>query len=112
MLYFCTPYLAFVLTISKYITTENGVTPRVHANTRRVPKHTASIEDTQQAVNFITNTAAVHALPLPGRNRTNKDERYLLLPSDMTKDFVFRQCILEWCLHVNILTHQKFNLIS
>ena len=69
----------------------NGVTPRIHANTHCAPKHTASMEDTKRAVTFITNVAAVQALPLPGRNRTNKDERYLLLPSDMTKAFVFKK---------------------
>ena len=66
----------------------NGVTPRIHANTHCAPKHTASMEDTQRAVTFITNVAALHALSLPGRNRTNEDECYLLLPSDMTKAFV------------------------
>ena len=63
----------------------------IHANTHCAPKHTASMEDTQRAVSFITNMAAVHALPLPGRNRTNRDERYLLLPSDMMKAFVFKK---------------------
>ena len=63
-----------------------GVTPRLHG-----PIHIATMEDTRRAVAFITNMAAVHALPLPGRNRTNKDERYLLLPSDMTKAFVYRK---------------------
>ena len=63
------------------------VLPHIH----RALKHTASMEDTQRAVTFITNMAAVHALPLPGRNRTNKDERYLLLPSDLTKAFIFKK---------------------
>ena len=42
----------------------NGVTPRIHANTHCAPKHTASMDDTQRAVTFITNMAAVRALPL------------------------------------------------
>jgi len=49
------------------------------------------MEDTQRAITFITNMASIHALPLPGRNRTNKDERYLLLPCDITKAFVYRK---------------------
>ena len=66
-----------------------GVTPRVYGNTHHAPKHTASMEDTNRAVIFVPNMVAVHALPLPGQNHTNKDEQYLLLPSDMTKAFVY-----------------------
>ena len=68
-----------------------GVTSCIHGNTHRAPKHTASMEDTKRVVTFITNMAAIHALPLPGRKCTNQDERYLLLPSDMTIAFVYRK---------------------
>ena len=62
---------------------KNGVTPRIHGNTHRAPKHTTNME--------VTNMASIHALPLPGRNPTNKDERFLLLPCDITKAYVYRK---------------------
>ena len=70
---------------------KNGVTPRIHGNTHRAPKHTTSMKDTKKAVSFITNMASIHALPLAGRNPTNKDERFLLLLYDITKAYVYRK---------------------
>ena len=49
------------------------------------------MEDTKKAMSFITNMASIHVLPLPGRNPTNKDERFLLLPCDITKTYVYRK---------------------
>ena len=45
-------------------------------------------------MSFITDMASIHALPLPGRNPTNKDERFLLLPCDITKAYVYRKYTL------------------
>ena len=70
-----------------------GVSPRTHANTKRTPKHGPSFEDNTNAVNFIKHFASVHAIPLPGCQCDNKDEKYLLLPSDMAKAFVHKRYI-------------------
>ena len=45
----------------------------------------------QKSYVFFRNMASVHALPLPGRYPTNKDEQYLLLPCDITKAYVYRK---------------------
>ncbi len=74
-----------------------GITPRIHGNTKRRPKHGASYEDTTNAVTFIENFASLHAMPLPGRQRGNFDEKYLLLPSDMNKTYVHKKYI-EACI--------------
>ena len=70
-----------------YDTCSCAISPRIHGNTKRRPKHGASFEDTTRAVTFIKNFAAIHAMPLPGRQRGNRDEKYLLLPSDKCKAF-------------------------
>lgn len=48
-----------------------GLSPRIHGNTKRRPRHGASFEDTIKAVTFIKNFATIHAMPLPGRQRGN-----------------------------------------
>ena len=68
-----------------------GVSPRIHGNTKRSPKHGASYEETTNAVTFIKNFATIHAMPLPGWQRGNIDKKYLLLPSDMSKTFVHKK---------------------
>ena len=89
------------------MTSMESLLDRFHGNTQHAPKHTATMEDTRGAVTFIINMAAVHGLPLPGRNRTNKDERYLLLPSDMTKAFVYRKYSEQKCTLCGIPGHNK-----
>ena len=72
--------------------TENGLTLRVHGNTKRLPANTVPFSDTQNIVHFISNFAAIHALPLPGRIPGQySDEKALLRPIDMTKRYVYRQ---------------------
>ena len=88
----------------------HGVTPRRHGNLGRSPKHALSLAQTQSIVLFLRNFASVHALPLPGRVPGNFDERYVLLPSDMSKRFVYRKyeeaCSLEKCV-----SRRKFETI-
>ena len=88
----------------------HGVTPRRHGNLGRSPKHALSLAQTQSIVLFLCNFASVHALPLPGRVPGNFDERYVLLPSDMSKRFVYRKyeeaCSLEKCV-----SRRKFETI-
>ena len=74
----------------------DGISPRIHGNTKRHPKHAASYEDTTDAVTFVKNFATIHAMLLPGRQRGNIDEKYLL-PSDMSKAFVHKKYV-ETCL--------------
>ena len=46
---------------------ENGLTPRVHGNTNKKPKHAISFLSTEYVVRFLYSFAEQHALLLPGR---------------------------------------------
>ena len=68
---------------------EHGVVPRRHGNTRRLPANTA---ETESVVAFIKHFSTIHALTLPGRMPGQySDEKALLLPSNMSKRYVYRQ---------------------
>ena len=67
-----------------------GLTMSRHGNSGRLPKHTCSIEQVQEVKSFIVNYARAHGLPVPGR-LPNAKGKVLLLPSDMSKMFVFRK---------------------
>ena len=72
--------------------TQNGLTPRRHGNTKHLPANTVPFSVTNDVVQFITNFATLHALPLPGRiPGLYSDEKALLLPSEMSKRFVYRE---------------------
>lgn len=44
-----------------------GLVPRIHGNTKRLPKNTRPKQDTFRALGFIDNMSEIHGLPLPGR---------------------------------------------
>ena len=46
---------------------ENGLAPRRHSNTRRLPPNTISFTDTQRVVEFLHSYAEANAILLPGR---------------------------------------------
>ena len=67
----------------------------MHGNIKRLPANAISLEWTRSIYKFIENFATVHALPLPGRlPHQYSDEKALLLPTHMTKRFVYR----EYCV--------------
>ena len=71
---------------------KHGLTPRIHGNTKRLPANTIPFTKTQSIIKFIEHFATVHALPLPGRLPGQySDEKALLLPSYMSKRYVYRQ---------------------
>lgn len=71
---------------------QNGLTSRAHGNTKRLPYNTLPFSQTEDVVQFIKTFANLHALPLPGRIPGQYTyEKALLLPSDMTKRFVYWQ---------------------
>ena len=70
--------------------TKEGLTVSKHGNSGRVPKHTCTFEQINAVKTFIENYASAHGLPVPGRLANTKD-KVLLLPSDMSKMFVFRK---------------------
>ena len=70
-----------------------GISNRVHKNAQRRPHNQTSFEVTTRVKEFIELFADNHALPLPGRLPSYKDYRVMLLPSDMTKVFVYNHYI-------------------
>ena len=69
---------------------ENGLTVRVHGNTRKRPYNRTDSDEIEKVKRFIEQFADNHAMPLPGRHPTHKDYRVMLLPSDMTKSAVYQ----------------------
>jgi hypothetical protein len=70
----------------------HGLVPRVHGNAKRLPANAISFDKTKSVIKFISNFAAIHALPLPGRLPGQFNfEKALLLPSQMSKRYVYRQ---------------------
>ena len=67
-----------------------GLTPRVHGNTRRLPKQ---LEEVKNLVTFLTNYAEKNAILLPGRIPGYKRDDLQLLPSNTTKKVLFRHSI-------------------
>ena len=70
---------------------ENGLTPRRHGNTRRLPANTVNFADTQKAVEFLHTYAEANAILLPGRIPGYKRTDVQLLPSSTTKRQVWQQ---------------------
>ena len=64
---------------------ENGMEPRVHKNTKRLPIKTASYEDILALVKFLQNYAETNAILLPGRIPGYKRDDLKLLPSNTSK---------------------------
>lgn len=62
-----------------------GVTPPMHGNTGRMPRHAVTDTARQSVESFIINYAAAHGLPDPGRDlRVGKGKLRILLPTVMT----------------------------
>ena len=82
-------YKRFENLLSHYV--KHGVELRVHGNSKRLPANTTSREDVHQAITFIDNIAEVHGVPLPGRLPNHRNSDITLLPSDMSKRYVFEK---------------------
>lgn len=70
---------------------ENGLVPRVHGNTRRLPVHALSFDDVSRIVSFIKNYAEDHAVLLPGRIPGYKRSDLQLLPCSTTRSSVWKE---------------------
>ena len=76
-----------------------GLAGRVNGNTKRLPINTTS----QECVDRVLG------LPLPGRMPTHRDSDVLLLPSDMSKSFVYRKYVeSSELVGERYLSHRKF----
>ena len=68
----------------------NGIAPRVHGNTRRLPKNTLSKESVEYVVCFLLNYSEQHGLFLPGRVPGYARDDIKLLPSSKSKRGIWR----------------------
>ena len=92
--------------------TNNGLSSRTHGNTKRLPANTTPFTVTKEIVLFICNFAAVHALPLPGRIPGQfSDDKALLLPSDMSKRYVYRQYLMAVSTKGQRISRKKFETL-
>ena len=69
---------------------KNGVTPRVHGNKSRQPRHALKFDEIQRVISFIINYAEQHAIILPGRHPRHWITDAKLLPTSCTKHHVFQ----------------------
>ena len=68
----------------------NSLSPRVHGNTNRSPKHALSFSSTEYVVRFLFSYAEQHALLLPGRIPGYIRDDLKLLPSSVSKRAVWK----------------------
>ena len=78
-------YLSIVALYNK-----EGLAPTAHGNKGELPTNTFNFEEVELVKSYIENYARAHGLPVPGR-LTNARDKVLLLPSDMSKMFVYRK---------------------
>ena len=67
----------------------NGLTPRIHGNTHKRPKHSLSFESTEFVVRFLLSYAEQNAL-LPGRVPGYSRTDIKLLPSSVSKRGIWK----------------------
>ena len=85
---------------------QNGLSPRMHGNTRRLPVNTISFTDTQHVIQYITTYAEAHAILLPGRIPGYKRSDLQLLPSSTTKHNVW----LSYCESLQSLSTPRYRV--
>ena len=69
---------------------QNGLTPRTHGNTRRLPSNTLSVSSVEYIVRFLLNYSDQHGLLLPGRIPGYSRSDIKLLPSSLSKRSLWR----------------------
>lgn len=86
--------------ITKHMT-DNGITPRVHGNTGKMPKHAVTYEDTFLVVNFIKNYATTHGLPQPAAPRGSDNYPPIFLPASDTRINIHQQYTAS-CMDIGV----------
>ena len=64
---------------------KDGITIRIHGNTKRLPHNALTYEDITRIVKFLSNYAEEQAILLPGRVPGYKRDDFKLLPSSTSK---------------------------
>ena len=68
----------------------NGITSRIHGNTKRTPRHALSLQSIEFVVRFIFNYAEQNGLLLPGKVPGYSRSDIKLLPSSLSKRGIWR----------------------
>ena len=69
---------------------DNGLSPRVHGNTKKRPKHSLSFESTEYVLRFLLSYAEQSGLLLPGRVPGYSRSDIKLLPSSISKRGIWK----------------------
>ena len=64
---------------------KEGITTRIHGNTKRLPHNALTYEDITRIAKFLSNYAEEQAIILPGRVPGYKKADFKLLPSSTSK---------------------------
>jgi len=83
----------------KYHYLANGLVPRRHGNTGRVPSNALSLEDVQHVVHFILHYAEAFAILLPGHIPGYKRDDVQLLPCSTTRRSVVAKTGMQKLTH-------------
>ncbi len=67
----------------------DGVGPRTHGNTKRLPKWTLTLNDVEYLIRFLLNYTEQHGLLLPGRVPGYSRDDIKLLPSSVSKRMIW-----------------------
>jgi hypothetical protein len=70
---------------------QNGLTPREHGNTRRIPSHTLSLQSVEYVIQTLLSLAEQQGLVLPGRVPGCKQDDLKLLPSSLSKRDIWKK---------------------
>ena len=78
----------------------NGVSPRVHKLTKKLPKNALTFDETKYVVTFIVDYSETHTMSLPGRVHGYARDDLKLLPSNCSKKMVYENYV-DACKPVN-----------
>ena len=97
--YTITPYMFLHnIGVKKYETVkrayiQNGLEPITHGNKFCLPKHAFTTHDIRQVSTFLSNYAETHTILLPGRILGYKRSDIQLLPTQLTKNKIWKSYI-------------------
>ena len=87
---------------------QNGITPRLHGNVKRLPQNALSMEDNAYVAHFLLNYAETHGMHLPGRVPGYWRADLKLLPTNCSKRKVYD----DYCTAIAATDHRVVSLVT
>ena len=84
---------------------QHGVSPRIHKNKSKLPRHSLKFAEIRQVVSFIVNYSEQNAIILPGRHPRHWITDAQLLPTSCTKRSIYN-------MYKNAATENGFRDVS